>query len=115
MSDILLLHPEVLWLALVGLPLLGLAALRLGGLAPRRRRAALLLEAISLLGLLIALAAPMHLTGDENLHLVLVLDASQSISDVSREQAQVYAQTALRAAAPGTQVQVIAAGRSRAS
>jgi hypothetical protein len=107
----MLLHPEVLWLALLLGPLFGLAALRLGGLARGRRRGALLLEGLSLLGLLAALAAPVRLAADDSLHLVLVLDASQSISDTSREQAQVYVQTALRSAGPGTQVQVVAAGR----
>jgi uncharacterized membrane protein len=110
-SNVTLLHPEVLWLVFLLLPLLVVGALWLGGLARWRRRAALLLEVVSLLALLVTLAAPVRLAADDSLRLVLVLDASDSVSAVSREQAQVYAQTALRSAAPGTHVQVIAAGR----
>ncbi|HYP21913.1 MAG TPA: VWA domain-containing protein, partial [Chloroflexia bacterium] len=105
-----LLHPELLWLALVLVPLIFLAALRLRGLAAWRRNLAMLFQSASVFLLLVALAEPVILKPDTGLSLVVVLDASSSLSEQSRRQAAKYANDILSTAAPNQEVNFVATG-----
>ncbi|HYP19734.1 MAG TPA: VWA domain-containing protein, partial [Chloroflexia bacterium] len=106
-----LLHPELLWLALVLVPLIFLAALRLRGLAAWRRNLAMLFQSASVFLLLVALAEPVILKPDTGLSLVVVLDASSSLSEQSRQQAAKYANDILASATPNQEVNFVATGR----
>ncbi|MFL5732680.1 MAG: VWA domain-containing protein [Chloroflexia bacterium] len=90
MSEVVLLHPGVLVLALLLVPLIYLTARRLKGLAPWRRRVAILLQSLSALLLLLALAEPALARPDNSLSLVVVVDTSGSLSAESRQQAAAY-------------------------
>jgi Ca-activated chloride channel family protein len=105
-----LLHPEYLWLALVLVPLIFLAALRLRGLVAWRRNLAMLFQSASVFLLLVALAEPVILKPDTGLSLVVVLDASSSLSRQSRQQAAKYANDILTSAAPNQEVNFVATG-----
>jgi uncharacterized membrane protein len=99
-SDLVLLRPEMLWLALLLIPLIFLFARRLVSLAPWRRRFSLLLQSLSALLLVVALAEPTFSRPNDALHTILVLDASESVSAESRSQAARYAQEVLAASGP---------------
>ncbi len=110
MKDVVLLRPEMLWLAALLLPLLFVGARRLRGLAGWRRGSALLLQSLSALLLLLAMAEPSLVRPDTDLSLVVVLDASASIAHASRQQAVAYAKGVLQSAGPTDRVPFVAAG-----
>ena len=111
MSDLILLYPELLWLALPIVPLVLLGAFRLVGLSRRRRWGATGTQLLAILMLLGALAQPALARPDDRLYLALVLDASASLSDAGRARTVAYAQEVLAAADPATEVEIIATGR----
>src|SRR5436305_12215708 len=94
-NNIVLLHPELLWLALLFVPLLVLGARRLMSLAPWRRRLALFLQVLTVLLLLIAVAQPAFAHTDDEISLVVVLDRSGSVTEKSLQDAVRFAQTVL--------------------
>ncbi|MEO6457371.1 MAG: VWA domain-containing protein, partial [Chloroflexia bacterium] len=112
MNNIVLLRPDLLWFGLLIFPLLLLAAGRLMALGRRRRTAALLFQTLSALLMLLAIAEPALSRPNDNLDLVVVLDASSSLSEQSRAQAVIYAQQVLQKAAPTDRVRFISAGDS---
>jgi Ca-activated chloride channel family protein len=99
-NDLVLLRPELLWLALLILPLLFLGSRRLMALARWRRRTALLLQTLSALLLVVAVAEPARALPNSDLNVVVVLDNSASLSKESRDQAIAYAQGILQSASP---------------
>ena len=107
LNDIVLLHPELLWWGALLVPLLVLGALRLSSLGAWRRRLAFLLQVLSVLLLLGALAQPARIKPDQRLDLVLVLDASDSLSDSARQTAQTFVTNALAEAGPAAKVRVV--------
>ena len=111
MNNLAFLNPNLLWLAPVLLLLLLLASGRLGGLAPWRRRSALLLESFSVIALVVALAGPVLVKPDTGLNVVVVLDVSDSLSDASRAAATAYAKKVLAGAGSLVTVRFVAAGR----
>jgi len=110
MSNVVILRPELLWLALPLIPLLFLASRRLRGLAPWRRRTALTLQSLSALLLLLAVAEPALARPNENMSLVVVLDSSGSVSETSRQQAVTYAQNLLSSSGPTDHIRFVSAG-----
>lgn len=104
--DIVLLRPELLWLGLLVLPMLVAAAARLGALGGRRRWAALLLQSLSALLLVGAMAEPALVLPDRSFTLVVVLDASASLSEQSRRQAVDYARAVAQEADAGGNARV---------
>ncbi|HUP28310.1 MAG TPA: VWA domain-containing protein [Chloroflexia bacterium] len=110
MNNVVLLRPDLLWFGLLILPLLALATGRLRGLARWRRRAALLLQALSAALMLLALAEPALSKANDSLDLVLVLDSSPSLSTTARQQAAAFAQGVLQKAGPTDRVRAISAG-----
>jgi uncharacterized membrane protein len=108
-SDLVLLRPEVLWLALLLIPLIVLVARRLVSLAPWRRRISLLLQILSVLLLLVAIAEPAFSRPNDTMHTVLVLDSSASLSAESRAASAKYAQDVLAASGPSDTLHFIAA------
>ncbi len=108
MNDIVLLHPELLWWGALLIPLLVLGALRLSSLGAWRRRLAFLLQVLSVLLLLGALAQPARVKPDQSLNLVLVLDASDSLSAPARQTALAFVENALAGAGPATKVRMVA-------
>lgn len=111
MKDPTLLHPQLLWLAIPVLLLLAVSALLLSNLAAWRRAAALFLQGLSVILLLLALAQPAFVQPNKNLSVVVVLDASSSLSQQSRQQAVDYAKGALAAGAASDDVRFIAVGQ----
>jgi uncharacterized membrane protein len=111
-SSIALLRPELLWLALLIIPLILLPALRLRALASWRRWTALLLQTLSVLLLLLAIAEPAFVKPDNTFNLVVVLDASDSLSDASRRQAVQYAQDVQAGLLKSDTVRFVVAGDS---
>ena len=109
MSDITLLRPGFLWLALLVIPLVFLTARRLVGLAPWRRRTAILLQTLSALLLLVTLAEPALVKADQAFSLVVVLDSSASVSSQGRQQAAAYAQGVIAKADPANHTYFVAA------
>ncbi|MEO8288321.1 MAG: VWA domain-containing protein [Chloroflexota bacterium] len=111
MSDISLLRPELLWLAVIIIPLMVLATRRLRALAPWRRRTSLLLQIASVVLLLITVAEPALVKPDNTLSVVVVLDASGSLSDASRQEAVDYAKAVQAGIKPTDSVRFVATGR----
>ncbi len=91
MSNVALLNPELLWLAAFIIPLMVIASLRLRFLTRWRRAAALILQVMGVLLLIVSLAQPAIVRADNSFSLVVVLDSSQSLSDASRQQAIAFA------------------------
>src|SRR5215210_3923434 len=104
---LVLLHPEAWWLALLLIPLLYLGASRLTGLSRLRRYSALLLQTVSALLLIASLAQPALMRPDDKMSLVLVLDASASLSKASRDQAVAYATKLLKGQSQDTSVHFV--------
>jgi uncharacterized membrane protein len=90
----------LLWLALLIVPLLFLGARRLMALARWRRRTALVLQTLSALLLVVAVAEPARALPNNDLNVVVLLDNSASLSKESRDQASIYAQSILQSASP---------------
>ena len=109
-NNIVLLHPELLWLAVLFIPLLILGARRLMALAPWRRRLALFLQVLTVLLLLVAVAQPAFAHADNDLSLVVVLDRSGSVTEKSMQDAVRFAQTVLASAKPTVHLHFVAAG-----
>ncbi|MDQ2809149.1 MAG: VWA domain-containing protein, partial [Chloroflexota bacterium] len=107
MTGLTLLHPEY-GIGLLLLPLLLLLARRLTEGARWRRWGATALQSLAVVALLAALAEPLALRPGQSVDVVLVLDASDSLSDVSRGRAVAYAQAVLAGAQPGDRVQLVA-------
>lgn len=111
MSEIALQRPELLWLAIPLVALMALITLRLRSLAPWRRYTALVLQSLSVLLLLTALAEPAFVKPDTNMSLVVVLDASDSLSEASRQQAIAYAKGVQASAKSTDSIYFVATGR----
>ena len=111
-SGMVLLRPEMLWLALLFVPLIVLGARRLVSLAPWRRRLSVLLQTLSVLLLLFAIAEPALSKPNDSLHAIIVLDSSASLSEESRDQSVQYAQQVLQASAPNDTLHFISAAQS---
>ena len=107
MNGLTLLHPEYA-IGLLLVPLLWLVARRLTEGARWRRWSATALQSLALVSLLAALAEPLTLRPGQSLDVVLVLDASDSLSDASRGRAVAYAQAVLADRQPGDRVQLVA-------
>src|SRR5688572_4333429 len=114
LNNIVLLRPEMLWLGLLIVPLLLLAARRLMALGRRRRSAAVFFQLLSALLMLLAVAEPALSRPNEDLDLVVVLDASSSLSEASRAQAVTYAQGVLDRAGTTERIRFISAANSAA-
>jgi uncharacterized membrane protein len=99
-SDVLFLRPELLWLALLAVPLIFLASRRLMALSRWRRRTAIALQTLSALLLIVAVAEPALARPNDDLNMVVVLDNSASLSKESRDKAVTYAQGLLQNATP---------------
>ncbi len=108
-NDVLFLRPELLWLALLALPLIFLASRRLMALARWRRRTAIALQTFSALLLIIAVAEPALARPNDDLNVVVVLDNSASLSKESRDKAVTYAQGLLQNATPTDHLHFISA------
>jgi Ca-activated chloride channel homolog len=108
-SELVLLRPEVLWLAPALILLTTLSAIRLRSLAPWRRRFSVVLQSLSAILLVVALAEPALSRPNNSLYLVVVLDSSASLSEESRAEAATYAQAVLAAADPSSTVNFVSA------
>lgn len=109
MSNIVLLRPEALWV-LILLPFFFLLSRRLTGLAPWRRRTALVLQSLSVALLLLAISQPALVKPDDKVNLVVVLDASKSLSAASRQQAVEYAKGVLAKSTGNEQIEFVSVG-----
>ncbi len=114
LSGIVLLRPAFLLLALLVVPLLAFGMRRLVGLSRVRRWSALVLESLSALLLVVALTEPALVTANDHLDVVLVLDASRSVSQVGRFQAASYAKEVLAGVKPGDRVRFISTAEKAA-
>jgi uncharacterized membrane protein len=110
-NNVIFLHPELFLLALLIVPVVLLTSRRLLGLARWRRRSAVLLQTLSALLLIAAVAEPALTRPDNDLNLVVVLDASASVSAAGKVQAAAYAKGVLSGAGPTDHVSFIAAGQ----
>lgn len=110
MSELVLLRPEMLLLLLVALPIVILPALRLGALSRVRRTLSTVLQAGSALLMVVALAEPALVHPDPRLSMVVVLDASASISPEGRAASIQYARDVLHGANGNDTIHFVAAG-----
>jgi Ca-activated chloride channel family protein len=110
LSGIAFLRPELLWLAVVIVPLLMLAALRIRATAAWRRNSSLVLQIAGVVLLVLAIAEPAVVKQDDTLSVTVVLDTSGSLSAEAREQVVAYAKGVQQAAAPTDNLHFIASG-----
>ncbi len=110
MSEFALLRPEMLLLFAVVLPIVLLPALRLRALSRLRRNLSTALQGTSAVLMVVALAQPVLVNPDPRLDLVLVLDASASISPASRAATIEYARDVLHSATPEDTLHFVAVG-----
>lgn len=111
MSNLTFLYPNVLWVAPVLLLLFLWATRWLMGMAAWRRRTALVVQSMSAIALVAAVAQPVLLKPDKGLSVVLVVDASSSISQADRATADSYAKSVVSDPRAGGNVRVVVVGR----
>ena len=108
-TDVVFLRPQLLWLALLAVPLIFVASRRLMALSNWRRRTAIFFQTFSALLLVVAVAEPVLARPNEDLNVVVVLDSSASLSEASRARAVTYAQGILQNAGPTDRLQFVSA------
>lgn len=114
MSEFVLQRPEMLLLLAVILPLLLLPNFRLGAISRLRRNLSVLLQGTSALLMVVALAEPALVFPDPHLSMVVVLDASGSVSPSSRAASVQYARDVLHTASEADNVRFVAVGEDTA-
>lgn len=114
MSDFVLLRPEMLLLLAVVLPVLLLLTLRLGSLSRMRRNISTLIQGVSAILMVVALAEPAFVYPDPHLSMVVVLDASGSVSPSSRAASIQYARDVLHGSNAADNVRFVSVGKETA-
>lgn len=109
-SEFVLLRPEMLLLLAVALPILLLPALRLRALSRLRRNISTFLQGTSAILMVVAIAEPALVFPDPRLSMVLVLDASGSVSPSSRAVSIEYARDMLASSGVNETVRFVAVG-----
>jgi len=100
----------MLLLLVVVLPILLLLTLRLGSLSRMRRNISTLIQGVSAILIVVALAEPAFVFPDPHLSMVVVLDASGSVSPSSRAASIQYARDVLHTSNAADTIRFVAVG-----